>query len=69
LARETHHAYAVIRLDAYLAPDVPIRERITVKKVVASQEVAEQEVARLNDLNADKGCEYFWQVTRVEEST
>lgn len=26
---------------------------------------AEAEVARLNRLNADKGCVYFWQATRV----
>jgi hypothetical protein len=69
MARQTHHAYAVIRFDAFLGEDVAIPQRITVKEVLTSQEAAEQEVARLNELNADKGCVYFWQMTRVERGT
>jgi hypothetical protein len=37
---------------------------VTVKAVVETQETAESEVARLNQLNAAKGCLYFWQTTR-----
>jgi hypothetical protein len=61
------HVYAIIRLDRDAATGgIPDRNLIMVKKVVRSKEVAEQEVARLNRLNADKGCEYYYQITRLE---
>ena len=66
------HAYAIIRLDRPDAGD-PVgvappsgKDRITVKLVVRSPDEADREVDRLNALNAGKGCEYFWQVTRLE---
>jgi hypothetical protein len=36
----------------------------TVKEIVTTREAAEAEVERLNKLNAEKGCRYFWQQTR-----
>jgi hypothetical protein len=55
-------AYAVIRLD----PDRGrLEDQVTVKEIVSSLELAEAEVARLNALNAEKGCRYFWQATRL----
>ena len=39
---------------------------MTVKHVVWSQDEAEAEVSRLNELNADKGCQYFCQYTRID---
>jgi hypothetical protein len=60
------HVYAIIRLDEFLSGAAPDRNLITVKKVVRSQEEAEREVHRLNKLNADKGCQYFYQITRLE---
>lgn len=62
------HVYAVVRADTFQPDDVPQEERITVKKIVLSQENAEREVARLNALNIDKGVIYFWQMTRMERS-
>ena len=56
-------AYAVVRVD--LDSDDDWSERITVKEVVATSEIAEREVDRLNQLNADKGCLYFATHTRV----
>jgi hypothetical protein len=38
---------------------------VTVKEVLLSQERAEVEVERLNKLNSEKGCRYFWQYTRL----
>jgi hypothetical protein len=35
----------------------------TVKEIVRTQDVAESEVKRLNEVNADKDCLYFWQTT------
>jgi hypothetical protein len=48
-----------------LRTDAPASNRVTVKKIVWSEEEALAEVARLNQLNAEKGCEYFYQVTRL----
>jgi hypothetical protein len=61
------HVYAILRADAAGAsPATSIKDVVVVKKIVRSQEEAEREVARLNQLNAGKGCEYFYQVTRLE---
>jgi hypothetical protein len=40
--------------------------RFTVRRIVWSEELAEAEVHRLQELNADAGCQYFWQYTRVD---
>lgn len=65
-------AYAVIRLDHDLrdlsssggaTPQASVT--ITVKEVLLSQERAEAEVERLNKINSEKGCRYFWQYTRL----
>ena len=44
-----------------------LEHQVTVKEVLWSLELAEAEVARLNQLNADKGCRYVWQATRLFE--
>lgn len=61
------HIYAIIRYETDSESDAPIDLRITVKKVVVDPHYAEAEVKRLNDLNKDKGCYYFCQVTRFED--
>ena len=60
------HVFAVVRVDMFHGLEVPAESLVVVKKVVWTQEVAEAEVARLNHLNQDKGCVYFWQITRLE---
>ncbi len=60
--------YAIMRIDTY--PGVPedqirVEDQVTVKEVVWSQALAEREVARLNRINAEKGCRYFWRTTRL----
>lgn len=60
--RNADAAFAVVRLDEGPGDDTG---RITVKEIFWTLEHAEQEVARLNELNADKGCRYFWTPTRV----
>jgi hypothetical protein len=55
--------FAIVRID--LGGDGPWRERISVTKIVTDLETAESEVDRLQQLNGDKGCEYFWTPTRT----
>jgi hypothetical protein len=43
--------------------------RLTVRRIVWDEEVAESEVRRLSELNADKKCSYLWQFTRVDRSS
>ena len=60
------YGYAIIRIDYFNDIKISLRECITIKRIVWSEETAEQEVERLNALNGHKGCEYFWQCTRVD---
>jgi len=59
------HLYAIIRHDA--GSHAPIDQQVTVKKVVSDPLYAAREVERLNELNSEKGCYYFYQITRFEE--
>jgi hypothetical protein len=61
-------AYAIVRVDAFQEADVSLRNRITVKKVVWNERLARNETDRLNELNKDKGCLYFWQATRIDQA-
>ena len=65
VAQDVEHRFAIIRIDLNLRED---EDRVTIKRVVRSQELAESEVARLNDVNADKHCRYFWQYTRIDSA-
>ena len=56
-------AYAIIRVDLDVKDD---EARFTVRRIVWSEELAEAEVQRLQELNADKGARYLWQCTRVD---
>lgn len=56
-------AFAIVRIDSDLQSD---EDRFTVTRVVWDQAFAESEVARLNELNRDKGAHYFWQSTRAQ---
>jgi hypothetical protein len=40
---------------------------ISIAKVLISETTAEKELARLNHLNANKGCVYLLMVTRLVE--
>lgn len=64
--RNVEPAYAIVRVD----DDAPNDEaRITITRVVWEEGFAESEVRRLSEINADKGCRYFWQYTRVDRRT
>jgi hypothetical protein len=63
MTRDVEPGFAIIRIDFDLRDD---EDRVTVKRVVRTLELAEAEVARLNEINADKRCRYFWQYTRID---
>jgi hypothetical protein len=46
---------------------VPFEDKVTVKQIVSTKDIAEREVERLTRINATKGCRYFWQTTRFVE--
>lgn len=64
--KKYEHLYAIVRYERNVDGNLLIDLRVTVKKIVTDGDYAAQEVARLNELNADKGAYYFFQVTRFE---
>ncbi len=66
MRKQTHHGFAIVRVDKWSNVLVEPTNLITVKKIVGDRETAMAEVERLNDLNQEKGCIYFWQTTRLE---
>src|SRR5437868_6084137 len=57
--------YAIVRVDADVSE---IREKISIVKVVLTENEAESEVSRLDKLNLEKGSKYWWQATRLVTS-
>ncbi len=62
----TRQVFVILRADAY-EENESVVEHVTVKKVVADEERARQEVERLNAINAEKGCRYYIEVARLDE--
>lgn len=60
------HVYAIVRVDAFDDANTPVEALCTVTKIVWTEEAAVTEVARLNQLNNDKGSRYFFQLSRLE---
>jgi len=58
------HVYAVVRFDMDVPP-TSIEHSATVVKVLSSLEFAEEEAARLRQVNKGKNCTYVVQTTRV----
>ena len=74
-ADKSHRRYgcAIMRLDLFQLPDgkpntEQIKTALTVRNVVPDADTADQEVVRLNRLNADKDCVYYWVGTRLDGS-
>lgn len=61
--KDVEPAYAIVRVDLNAPSD---EERFTVRRIVWDEQVAEAEVQRLSELNANKSCASFWQYTRVD---
>jgi hypothetical protein len=65
MSRKKQPIYAVVRVDKFLPASAAWTNRVTVKEVVTTQKLAEEEVARLSKLQGGSDCEYFWQTTRL----
>lgn len=57
--------FVIVRVDELALGHAELENVITVKGIVWEQSEAEREVARLNRVNAGKGCRYFWQTSRA----
>jgi hypothetical protein len=62
------HVFAILRVDAFQDPDVPVNEKVSVTKIVRDAETARREVDRLNGLQQSEDVYYFFQVTRMERT-
>jgi hypothetical protein len=60
------HGFAVVRADDPDNINKPIEWRVTLKRIVFERNIAEAEAVRLNNLNANNGCQYFCQHARIE---
>jgi hypothetical protein len=60
------HVYPIVRIDKRISATDPTNS-IMVVKVLTSQVDAEAEVSRLNQINADKNCIYFYCTSRLIE--
>ena len=56
---KSKHVYPIVRIDMPFDHAHPTNT-VTVVKVLTSQTAAEKEVSRLNEINADKSCVYFY---------
>lgn len=61
--RNAEPCFAILRED--FLPSATIKDRITVKEIVWDLETAKTEVERLNSLNKDKRCHYWWTPSRA----
>jgi len=57
------HIFVVLRFDDYVQDPI---QAITGTKAFESQELADAEAARLNELNADKRARYFVRLARLQ---
>ena len=63
--RQREPIYVILRADLYLGRDVDPDTLVTAKAVVLSEDVARQEVARLNAMHPDGSVRYWWQLSRL----
>jgi hypothetical protein len=66
--RKRQQVYAIVRIDEFQGPNVPIERKMTVKEIVWTETAARTEVDRLNRLQSqrDVDCRYYYQATRLE---
>jgi hypothetical protein len=60
---EYQHLYAIARFDLSIGSQSPTNS-VSVVKVYSSEEAADQEASRLNQINQKKSCKYDVYITR-----
>lgn len=65
-AQDAELAYAIVRIEEARSDERDWAERVTIERIVWSDDVARPEVERLNRLHAGTGRRYFSQRTRVD---
>jgi len=60
------HVYPILRIDKPFNETCPTHT-LSVVKMLTSQTAAETEVSRLNTINANKGCVYLYDTSRLVE--
>jgi len=60
------HVYPIVRIDKPFDEAYPTNT-LSVVKVLTSEAAAEIEVSRLNTINANKRCVYFYNISRLVE--
>jgi hypothetical protein len=61
------YVYVVLRADAY-DESGSLVEHVTVMKAFQSEKTARSEVDRLNRINSEKGCRYYIETVRLDET-
>ena len=62
---DREHVFVILRADLFLGSETALESLITAKEVVRSQELAKQEVARLNALHPDGAVRYWYTISRL----
>lgn len=62
------HLHVVVRLDEFYDEDTPLEHKVSLTKAFWTEEQAENEVVRMNELNQGKGCQYIRLFARLVES-
>jgi hypothetical protein len=66
-APDDSYGFAIVEVDHGDEDSIPVTaqaDRVTIKKIVSSEDQAERETQRLNAQAS--GASYFWQATRLE---
>ena len=63
--KEREDVYVILRADLFQGKDTPLENLITAKEVVRSEELARQEVDRLNAGHSDGQVHYWYRHSRL----
>ena len=67
--KEKEHVWVVMRFDRFVlkekVTDRDVESAVSVKEIVTTEEIAQEEVKRLNHINADKDVYYWYCLGRL----
>ncbi|MBI4835557.1 MAG: hypothetical protein HY811_12160 [Planctomycetes bacterium] len=63
------HVFAIVKYDIrYATIDTTIKDRVSIEKIVRTEEEVAEETGMLNKINANTTFKYFWTITRLDIS-